>query len=293
MGTSPALSRPKFVLGKRISLKNNPEYNETWVEGLIKQHPSLLGLSDKVEYLSSQITNSNGGRLDLILKDDETIYSVELMLGALDETHIVRCLDYWLRNQTRPQFQENEHIPVLVAEHVLSSRFAEVAKMLSSRTNLIVIELAAIQVQEYLTIQCTTIFDEAPSIEDDVSPRPGGSFKDLPSELRTIAEDVLELVRPVVNGPAQLNPRNDDRIGIRVGNRVSNFIIFAPKNKFLRVDAKVSDPEAWATKLQAAGIRAWVGYGSRVRFRLTPEVFNEHRQLIGEVCVESARAWFE
>lgn len=289
MGTSPALGRPKFVLGKRFSLANNSEYNEAWVEALIKQNPSMLGLGDKVEYLSSQIRNSNGGRLDLLLKDDETIYSVELMLGSVDETHIVRCLDYWIRNQTRRQFQDYDHVAVLVAEHVLGCHFTEVVRFLSSRANLVVIELAAIQVEEHLTLTCTTIFEGNPTIEDDVEPEDGTPW---PPDSMALAKDVLEIIRPNINEPLELNLRKYD-IGLKVGNRVRDFIIFVPRREFLTVYADVPKPEDWAKKLGEAGITILRSYEHSVSFRLTQDRLKANRDLIQELCAESAKASFD
>jgi hypothetical protein len=296
MIATPPSNGLKFVIGKRIDLKKHSEFDESWVERQIEQQPSILGLGEGLEYVSSQLTNSNGGRLDLLLKDEETVFSVELMLGALDGEHIVRSLDYWLRNQARPQYPkpDYEHVAVLVAERILSRRFTDVARFLSSRVNLIVIELAAIQVEQYVALHCTTIFDGTPTVEDDVEQAIVSGLGDWPSDLKSLMENVVELAKPVVNGSVELNPRNDDRVGVRVGNRVNNFIVFAPKRKFLRVEAKVSDPEAWAAKLKEAGFDVLGSYrGSRVRFHLTPQLFQEHQELVGEVCVESAKAWFE
>lgn len=290
---SPVVCHPKFVLANRISLAKHTEYDEKWVEALVKQQPSILGLGENVQFVSSQIKNSNGGRLDLVLKDEEVIYSVELMLGQLDESHIIRSLDYWLRNQTRQNFLNYEHIAVLVAEGVLSGRFTEVVRYLSSKTNLVVIELAALQVQEYVTLHCTTIFDGSAAVEDDVEQESGGSLSDWPSDTLALVRNILDLVKPTINETIEPNPRKD-QIGIRVGNKVQNFIVFTPKADFVRVAVYVNDPEQWSTRLQHAGIKVLSSQqGSRVRFRLTQESFDRNRDLMKEICIDSGKAWFE
>jgi len=290
---SPSVAKAEFVLAKRFSLAKHPEYDEKWVECLLKENPSILGISSGVQFVSSQIRNSNGGKLDVLLKDDdeERVYSVELMLGQLDETHIIRCLDYWLRNKTRHIYREYEHVAVLVAESVLSSRFAEVVKLLSSSVNLIVMELAALQVQGYVTLHCTKIFDGVTPVEADIEVEPVGPAVTWPPDTLALVNNVLDLARPAVNDTIAPNPRQDG-IGVKVGNRVQNFLFFRPKQTFVRVAAFVSDPEQWGSKLQLAGITVLSSQSeSRVRFRLTPEILDKNRDLIGVLCIESAKSW--
>ena len=286
---TPVCVSPKFVLGKRFSLAKHPEYDERWVEDLVKHTPSILGLGAGVQFVSSQIRNSNGGRLDLLLKDEDEaiVYSVELMLGQLDETHIVRSLDYWLRNQTRHTYKEYEHVAVLVAEGVLTCRFADVVRFLSSKVNLVVIELAGLQVQEYVTLHCTTIFDGSTSIEDDIE----GPATTWPQDTLVLINKILDLTRSATTDPIAPNPRQDG-IGVKVGNKVQNFLFFKPKQTFVRVAAFVNDPEQWASQLQQAGIKVLGSQSeSRVRFRLTAEILEKNRDLIAALCLESATSW--
>jgi hypothetical protein len=76
-----------FTRPKRISLKNHPLYSESWVQDIIAEGPSILGLGDLVLRDRERI-QARAGRLDLLLQDPETYkrYEVELQLGATDET---------------------------------------------------------------------------------------------------------------------------------------------------------------------------------------------------------------
>ena len=40
---------------------------------------------------------ASGGRIDFLLSDPETntMYEVKVMLGRLDESHIIRTIEYW------------------------------------------------------------------------------------------------------------------------------------------------------------------------------------------------------
>lgn len=77
---------------------NYPVYSENWVQDIIADDPSILGLGDLILRDRERI-QTRAGRLDLLLQDPETykLYEVELQLGATDETHTIRsvlsCVD--------------------------------------------------------------------------------------------------------------------------------------------------------------------------------------------------------
>jgi hypothetical protein len=56
----------------------------------------LLGLGDLV-FKDAERRQPRAGRLDLLLSDPETHtrYEVEIQLGATDEAHIIRTIEYW------------------------------------------------------------------------------------------------------------------------------------------------------------------------------------------------------
>ena len=85
------LSIPKYV-----GLKNHPTLNERWLQERLHENPELLGLGD-VRVRDRERRQPTGGRLDLLLEDREsrTRYEVEIQLGAVDESHIIRTIEYW------------------------------------------------------------------------------------------------------------------------------------------------------------------------------------------------------
>jgi hypothetical protein len=96
--------------------------DEKWLQDHIKDDPSLLGLGD-LEIAGREHRQPAGGRIDFLMRDAEaeTYYEVEIMLGALDETHIIRTIEYWdIERQRRPQF---EHRAVIVAEDITARFF--------------------------------------------------------------------------------------------------------------------------------------------------------------------------
>ena len=51
----------------------------------------------KLSFWDRERPQERAGRLDLLLTSPEQDlrYEVELMLGATDESHIIRCIEYW------------------------------------------------------------------------------------------------------------------------------------------------------------------------------------------------------
>lgn len=97
----------KHVKLKKISLKNHPTINEKWLQQVIVDDPSLLGLGELV-VRDKERRQLGGGRLDLLLQEAETTarYEVEIQLGATDESHIIRTLEYWdIERKRYPQYE--------------------------------------------------------------------------------------------------------------------------------------------------------------------------------------------
>src|SRR5205807_10479804 len=88
-----------------------------------------------------------GGRIDFLMRDAEaeTYYEVEIMLGALDESHIIRSIEYWdIERQRRPHF---DHRAVIVAEQI-TSRFFNVIRLLNRAVPMIAVQLNAFPLEE-------------------------------------------------------------------------------------------------------------------------------------------------
>ena len=84
-----------FERAERLSLRAHPELTEKWVQDLIADDPSILGLGD-LELRQKERVQPRGVRLDLLLQDPDTKrrYEIELQLGSTDETHIIRTIEY-------------------------------------------------------------------------------------------------------------------------------------------------------------------------------------------------------
>jgi len=79
-----------------VSMKHSELLTETWVQKQIAEDPTLLGLGD-LTLRDKERMQPRAGRLDLLLQDLEAHkrYEVEIQLGATDESHIIRTIEYW------------------------------------------------------------------------------------------------------------------------------------------------------------------------------------------------------
>ncbi len=58
--------RVEYIKGNRIWLKDHPEFDESWLQNIIADDPSILGLGDLILRETERI-QSKAGRLDLLL----------------------------------------------------------------------------------------------------------------------------------------------------------------------------------------------------------------------------------
>lgn len=98
-----------------VSLKRTDGLNERWVQEQIAEDPTILGIGDVVVKDKERI-HPNAGRLDLLLQDPDTLkrFEVEIQLGATDESHIIRTIEYW--DIERKRYPQYEHAAVIIAE---------------------------------------------------------------------------------------------------------------------------------------------------------------------------------
>lgn len=143
---------------ERINLKNDPEFNEKWVENLISDDPSIVGIGD-LELVDKQKIQPNAGRLDLLLRDPDSKrrYEIELQLGKTDPSHIIRCIEYW--DIERKRYPQYDHCAVLIAEDI-TSRFLNVISLFNGTLPFIAIQMQGLRIGEYITLVFTTVMDE-------------------------------------------------------------------------------------------------------------------------------------
>ena len=153
-----------------VSLILNPKYDEAWVERQINAKPAALGLG-AVKIKRSQLSQKKGGRLNILAEDESNqfLFTIELMVGSLDWSHIIRAIDYWQREKARERRDGWETVTVIVAEDIRQTRFYNVVRFLSERMPLVVIEMHALQVGKHLTLTFNTLNDGRDQPEHDTA----------------------------------------------------------------------------------------------------------------------------
>jgi hypothetical protein len=239
---------------ENISIKRTPQLNEKWVQDQIAADPSILGLGDLVLRDRERIQR-NAGRLDLLLQDPETLkrFEVEIQLGATDESHIIRTVEYWdLERRRYPQY---EHAAVIVAEEI-TSRFLNVIQLFNGAIPLIALKMTAYKVGEEYALTFVKVLDELTfGLVDDDEPvaeptdrhywEARGTNKSL-----ALTDKLLKVVHEV-EPKAQLK-YNKHYIGLEVDGSAFNFVTFRPRKANVLLGIKLPQSEEIDSLLQEA-----------------------------------------
>ncbi|MCV6547948.1 MAG: hypothetical protein OIF56_11840 [Cohaesibacter sp.] len=280
-----------FTRPKRISLKNHPTYSENWVQDIIADDPSILGLGDLVLRDRERI-QPRAGRLDLLLQDPDTYkrYEVELQLGSTDETHIIRSIEYW--DIERKRYPQYEHCAVLVAEDI-TSRFHNVVSLFNGSIPIIAIQMQAYQVGDLTTLVFTKVLDELERglVDEDEdaesAPTDRAYWENEKGTPKTLA-----LVDQLFGWVREIDPEvelkyNKFYIGLSKGGRAWNFVAFRPKKNFVTFEPKLLRTDEVDQKLDNAGMDT-LEYSTRwknYRIRLTEKDLKANGDLIKELIV--------
>jgi hypothetical protein len=256
-----------YLKPERVSLKGHAEYDEKWVHARIAEDPKILGLGDLV-LLQQERVQPTGGRLDLLLQDAGTRrrYEVEVQLGALDESHIIRTLEYW--DVERKRYPQYDHCAVLVAEEI-TGRFLNIVSLFNGTVPLIAIQMQAYKVGEYLTLIFTTVMDELRRglEEDDIAeatPTDRSYWENKGSKATlAIVDQLLSIVREF--DPALELKFNKFYIGLARNGRVNNFVSFVPQKKALLLQPDIEQSAEIDTEIELSGL---AGCGKTTRFPL-------------------------
>ena len=250
-----------------ISLKSHPEYGEKWVQDCIAEDPSILGLGD-LDLKDEERYQPRAGRLDLLLRDPETQkrYEVELQLGPVDESHIIRTVEYWdIEKKRYPQY---EHCAVLIAEDI-TSRFLNVISLFNGTVPLIAIQMRALLVGDQITLVFTKVMDEFSRglIDEDEdafaapTDRPYWEKK-ATKETVGLAKKILEIIHSLDDS---LDLKyNRHYIGLQKDSTVQNFLKFRPQKSFLKLSVYLPHTDEIDKILTDAGFEEnMFGYGGR------------------------------
>jgi hypothetical protein len=256
-----------------ISVKDLPNGSERLIQDMIANNPSILTLG-KLEFIQRERRQPSGGRLDILLQDasGESWYEVEIQLGATDETHIIRTIEYWEREQR--QYPEFQHTAVIVAEEI-NGRYFNVISLFKRQMPIIAVKIVAFKVGDRFGVLFTKILDFEPRAEEAadaiVQPADRAYWETRSSEATIKAMDeILQIAR-------ESNPKielkyNKGYIGTTVDGTISNFLTFGPKKRVLNLGAYLPSTPDNDKLCEEAGFE--VNYDprySKYRFAVLPE----------------------
>ena len=205
------------------------------------------------------------------------------MLGATDESHIIRCIEYW--DIERRRYPGYEHCAVLIAEDI-TSRFLNVIALLAGTVPMVAIQLNALSFGDNIVLNFVRVLDQR-LLRRDVTPVlppvDRSYWTNKSSEpIIQLADELLEIINEKAKPTQQLN-YNKHYIGLSDGNRSKNFIYFRPRKRYLRIVT----PGGWSEELSArfdeAGLEAERQKDDELVFNLHPADFKKHNELIRSV----------
>lgn len=265
----------EYERAERLSLRAHPEMSEKWVQDLIAEDPSMLGLGD-LELRQKERIQPRAGRLDLLLQDPDTKrrYEVELQLGATDETHIIRTIEYW--DIERKRYPQYDHCAVLIAEDI-TSRFLNVISLFNGTMPLIAIQMQALKVAGKTTIVFTQVMDEMQRglVDEDEdaeaypADRPYWEGKGSKATLGLV-DECLKLIKDL--DPSIDLKYNKHYIGLARDGTPYNFVSFRPKKSTLTIELKLPQSDDIDTIIDDSGLDKleYTARWSQYRLRLTP-----------------------
>ncbi|HSV69752.1 MAG TPA: hypothetical protein VLI72_06535 [Methylibium sp.] len=280
-----------FVKSERSTLKQLG-LEERWLQEQIALDPSILGLGDLilVRREKKQVTR---GKLDLLLVDpvEGTRYTVEVMLGTLDESHIIRTIEYW--DVERSRNPDSEHRAVIVAEDI-TNRFFNVIALLNRAVPLVAVQMSAVKFADQFVLTFTKVLDvvdlNTPEDEsaDEQRDRAFWDTKASKGSIGTV--DALLALMP--------NDRPQPRVTynqghIAIGTVGTNFVWAYPRKKeshcFFDLRLEGEERASWVAKLSEAGVFAGPR-GSLMKMRINQAELKDHAAVVCELLAACERA---
>lgn len=216
----------QFIKGDKISLKKH--FNEKWLQDRIEEDPSILGLGE-LDPIYRERKQSSGGRIDFLFlnNETETMYETEIQLGATNESHIIRTIEYW--DIERRRFPSKEHRAVIIAEEI-TNRFFNVIALMNRSIPIIAIQLNAIKVDNKILLSFTKVLDiyEPPEDEENLGGEEvGRSYWEKKSNPKSIA--IMDEMIKIAENTYPNSKVTYNKHHVALGTSRINYIWFHPR----------------------------------------------------------------
>jgi len=274
----------KHIKLKTVHLKSHPEFNESWLQNIIADDPSILGIGDVILKEKERV-HHGAGRLDLLLQDADGYgrFEVEIQLGSTDESHIIRTIEYWdIEKRKYPQY---DHTAVIIAEDI-TSRFLNVVSLFNGFIPIMAIQVTAIETPEGIGLQFTKVLDTVRLgyLEDDeeISEPTDRKYWMNRGTKNTVslADKILEISQEFL--PTLEFSYNKYYMGFWLNGSAYNFAVCKPQKSALRLEIKLPQTEETEEILSNAEIDL-LEYNKRngtYKLKLTEHDFSEKEEAL-------------
>lgn len=276
---------------EKVSIKDHAIFDEKWVQERIGEDPTILGLGDLILKDKERI-QPGAGRLDLLLQDAESShrYEVEIQLGATDERHIIRTIEYW--DIERKRYPQYDHTAVIVAENI-TSRFLNVINLFNGTIPLIAVQIKLLKCGDKVSLDCTTVLspttrglvDEDEEIQEATDRNYWENRGSKP--MLSMVDELLGIIKTV--DPSLELKYNKFYIGLAREGKPSNFVIFRPKKNFLRLEPRLERSDETQRRLETEGLDVmdYDDRWGRYRIRLSKGDIQKHAEFIKELVSQA------
>lgn len=223
--------------------------------------------------------------------EDDVRYEIEVMLGRLDESHIIRTIEYW--DVERRRYPSLEHRAVIVAEDI-TNRFFNVIGLLNQAVPIIALQLNAFQIDNKLVLHFTKVLDIT-EVPGDIGPGVDEPVDRSYWEKRSNPDSIAtfdKLVSLIPSDRAQLRVTlNKYEIAVATSGR--QFAWLHPRKSSSHCQANfLIDGDVRSElleKLGDAGILAKSQGSQYISVRLTGKNISDNEQLVKELLNKCER----
>ncbi|MFH1191959.1 MAG: hypothetical protein V1655_00620 [bacterium] len=272
-----------LIRPEKVNLVNHPILTEKWIQEIIANDPSILGLGDLILKDKERI-HPKAGRLDLLLQDSdsERRYEVEIQLGKVDESHIIRTIEYWdIEKKRYPQY---DHCAVIIAEDI-TNRFLNVINIFNGSIPLIAIKMDTYKNGNDHWLTFTTVLNEV-SLglveEDEIKEATDRNYWEKRGTAKTvaIADELVAMINEFTSG-YELK-YNKFYVGLAKDGQPDNFVIFRPKKSNTTMEIRLEQTAETDKLIEYASLdlMEYDNKWNRYRIRISKQDLTKNKELI-------------
>ena len=279
----------KHIRLQTINLKTHNELNEKWLQEVIAEDPSIIGLGDVILKDKERI-QTGAGRLDLLMQDTDGNgrYEIEIQLGSTDESHIIRTIEYW--DIERRRYPQYDHTAVIIAEDI-TSRFLNVISLFNGFIPLMALQVTAIKTEEGVGLQFTKVLDTVTlgmvDEDEDVSEVTDRDYWLKRATPKTVGmvDKIFDLSKDFID-EVELN-YTKHYIGFKVNNRANNFSLSRPQKGGVKLSIRLPKSEETSERISSAELDILNYWRGMYQIRLTEKELRDNKEVISQLMKEA------